>query len=460
MGRINTQRDSFDFDPMDDSSGPLPFPGDTQRPGDALKAAQGVYNSQRPVARAKARPHPRVMVFSHRADRAHDLLDALTGSELDCRVAATASDAMDIIRADAHSPAARKATGQEAKTTAGKDTAPALWQYEAIVLDVTNCTTAVLRMVRELGDRQVAIVIVCPNVSFDEAVEAMRAGAADIVSTTIKPVELQRRVRAAIAQRRCCNAALAGDNGQAPATLPPGTSFVGGVPTPRKPDQPRATPLPTPAKPASTDKSSIHSIIGDFGQMIRSELDVETLLRRSLEFVLAHAGSTNAAVFLPSTSGDFSLGAYVNYTCPKETAEVLLDHLANVAAPRLENLQGLVHCRTPRAIREQVGDAGDWVEEGELVAFTCREGGETLAIFALFREKNAPFTDHTLEILSHIGPVFGKHLAKVVRIHHRHLPKHKWGTVGDPADGSARDGFEAPRDWDINSDRDQGGMAA
>jgi len=63
MGRINTQRDSFDFDPMDDSSGPLPFPGD------ALKAAQGVYNSQRPGARAKARPHPRVLVFSHRADR-------------------------------------------------------------------------------------------------------------------------------------------------------------------------------------------------------------------------------------------------------------------------------------------------------------------------------------------------------------------------------------------------------
>jgi len=451
MGRSNTQRDSFDFDPMDDSSGPLPFPGDALRASDALRGAQGVHSTQRPGARAKARPHPRVLVFSHRADRAHDLLDALIGSELDCRVAASADDAMNTIRKDADAAATREVAGKEA-----------IAHYEAIIIDVTNCTAAVLRMVRELGDRQVATVIVCPNVSFDEAVEAMRAGAADIVSTTIKPVELQRRVRAAIAQRRCCNAALAGETGQAPAPLPPGTSFVGGIPTPRKADQPRATPVPTPAaaKLANTDKSSIHSIIGDFGQMIRSELDVETLLRRSLEFVLAHAGSTNAAVFLPSTSGDFSLGAYVNYTCPKETAEVLLDHLANVAAPRLENLQGLVHCRTPRAIREQVGDAGDWVEEGELVAFTCREGGETLAIFALFREKNAPFTDHTLEILSHIGSVFGKHLAKVVRIHHRHLPKHKWGTLGDPADGSARDGFEAPRDWDINSDRDQGGMAA
>ena len=28
--------------------------------------------------------------------------------------------------------------------------------------------------------------------------------------------------------------------------------------------------------------------------------------------------------------GDYSLGAYVNYTCPKDAAEILLDHLAKM----------------------------------------------------------------------------------------------------------------------------------
>lgn len=77
----------------------------------------------------------------------------------------------------------------------------------------------------------------------------------------------------------------------------------------------------------------------EFKGLIRNELDIESLLRTTLEFVLSRSGPTNAAIFLPTTSGDYSLGAYVNYDCPKETVDVLLDHLANVVAPRFENAQ-------------------------------------------------------------------------------------------------------------------------
>ena len=45
-------------------------------------------------------------------------------------------------------------------------------------------------------------------------------------------------------------------------------------------------------------------IVTEFGGLIRQELDIESLLRTTLEFVLGRCGPTNAAVFLPTTSGD------------------------------------------------------------------------------------------------------------------------------------------------------------
>jgi hypothetical protein len=306
--------------------------------------------------------------------------------------------------------------------------------FEAVVLDTDRCGADALRFVKAMGDRRIATVIVCPNVSFDEAVEAMRAGACDIVSSTVKPIELQRRIRTAIAQSRSQQDAFPGAAGRAGAV--PQRS-ANAAPTGR----PRATKIgaavgsglsaaPVDAG-AAIGPRAIASIVSDFRTMVRQELDVETLLRQSLEFVLQQGGPTNAAVFLPGTTGDYALGAYVNFSCPKETAEVMLDHLANVAAPRLEHIRELAHCRTPGAIRETIGDGSHWVEDGEMVAFTCRSGGEALAIFVLFRDRTNPFSDHFRKILSRIAPVFGEQLARVVRIHHRHLPHDQWGSLGD-----------------------------
>ena len=70
------------------------------------------------------------------------------------------------------------------------------------------------------------------------------------------------------------------------------------------------------------------TLASEFNSLIRQELDLESLLRVSVEFILGKSGPTNAAVFLPAASGDYSLGAYVNYDCPKDSAEVLMDQLA------------------------------------------------------------------------------------------------------------------------------------
>ena len=165
--------------------------------------------------------------------------------------------------------------------------------------------------------------------------------------------------------------------------------------------------------------------------------------RQVLEFVLANLGATNAAVFLPGSTGDYSLGAYVNYSCPKDAAEVLLDHLANVAAPNLEHTTGVIHIKTPEQLEARFGDSCGWIGDCEMLAFTCRSEGECLAVFTLFRERSTPFGSDAAAMLGMLSDVFGHQLARVIRIHHRHLPRDKWGSLGDPT----------------NLD-DEGGMAA
>lgn len=170
----------------------------------------------------------------------------------------------------------------------------------------------------------------------------------------------------------------------------------------------------------------------EFSSLIRHELDIEQLLRSTLEFVLARSGPTNAAVFLPTTGGDYSLGAYVNYDCPKETVDILLDHVANTIAPKFEPSDKLVHLTTDEAMRTFIGEDAAWLGDSGVAGLACRHEGEVLAIVMLFRDRTSPFGPLLLDQLRMIGEVFAAQLARVIHIHHRHLPKEKWGCIGDP----------------------------
>lgn len=181
----------------------------------------------------------------------------------------------------------------------------------------------------------------------------------------------------------------------------------------------------------------------EFDGLIRQELDIEALLRRTLEFVLARCGATNAAVFLPTTAGDYSLGAYVNYDCPKDTADVLLDHLANTAAPRIAELPSPLHLTDPQGVARTLGDDAGWLGDSHALALPCRHEGETLAAVLLFRDKRTPYTGTTIQQMRTVSDLFAAQLSRVIRIHHRHLPKDKWGALGDPDHGRDDDSLAA-----------------
>ncbi|MEO0587173.1 MAG: response regulator [Planctomycetota bacterium] len=184
------------------------------------------------------------------------------------------------------------------------------------------------------------------------------------------------------------------------------------------PDNPAATPvcMPTPT-PVAPDVAS-----AAFRQLTADELDLEQIIRRTLEFTMQQAGPTNAAIFLPSSMDEFSLAGYVNYDCSRDAADLLLQHLADVMAPKVVDAEGLVHLTTDDGLRDWLGEDAAWLEGSHMVALPCEADEEALAVIVLFRGDEEPFEDEVIDVFGAIGPELGQALARVIRIHHRHLP--------------------------------------
>lgn len=188
----------------------------------------------------------------------------------------------------------------------------------------------------------------------------------------------------------------------------------------------------------------------EFRTLMRMELDVEEALRTALEYMLTKTGPMNAAVFLPDLDGRYSLGAYVNYDCPRQTIDPVLNRLAKTACPGLANEPAIMRFRDEREF-SQFADIDDPVFDGsDVTAFACRHDGECLAIAILFRSNHDPFPATLTPTLDTLRTIFAEHLARIIDIHHRSKP-----TWPDEIDERLDDPFDEDEpDWGF------GGLAA
>ncbi len=287
--------------------------------------------------------------------------------------------------------------------------------------------------------------------SSDDAVRAMRAGACDLIPIGGRGADTMRRVMEAVdrAQRvrrrdaridrlkKLCsklNNAREEVSGQ-----------IGGL----------CTDL-TEAYKDLTQQFGDVKVTSELETLLRQELDIESLLRTLLEFTLSKIGATNAAVFMPTSGGDYSVGAYVNYDIAKETAEIMLDQLADAIPESVEHLEGVRAMSGRVELTEMLGTSAYWVEDATMMTITCREDDECLAVLALFRDRSRSFSEDDVRMLEIIGQLFGRQLARVIQTHHRHLPRDEWGLAGDYGmDDTGDDDLDIGGGFD-----DYGGFAA
>ncbi|MCC7146540.1 MAG: response regulator [Phycisphaeraceae bacterium] len=160
----------------------------------------------------------------------------------------------------------------------------------------------------------------------------------------------------------------------------------------------------------------------DYVSLVRHELDLEQLLRKTLEYVLEKVGPTNAAIFLPASIEEFSLGGYVNYDWASESPELLLQLLADGIAAKVAAADRTIHLTEQAQLDEWLGDECDYLDGCHLVAVPCRLEGECLAVLMVFRDAAQPFSSTVVELCQALAPMLAEYLAKIIRIHHRHMP--------------------------------------
>lgn len=280
-----------------------------------------------------------------------------------------------------------------------------------------------------LAGRGCAVVAVASDGSVEEAVRAMRAGACDLLEGPVGEESLGRLEAAARRgleageradrldrYRRVCQTLVSSQESMSAQVGSMCDDLAG-------------------AYRSLTDELRHMRTVCEFEALIRQELELEPLLRAALEYLLGKLGSTNAAIFLPASGGTYSLGAYVNYDCPRDEVESMLDELATPVGQRFERRSGVTTMPHAGAQREELGAHAAWLEgHGSACVPSIEEGGECLAVTLIFRDERVPFEPEAINTLAALAPVFARQLSRVIRVHHRHKPKDPWGLLGDADD--------------------------
>jgi len=191
------------------------------------------------------------------------------------------------------------------------------------------------------------------------------------------------------------------------------------------------------------------AMASEFRTLLKQELDVEALLRTSLEYLLTKTDPTNAAVFLPDSAGRFDLGAYVNYDCPRETVTTLLDHLCQYVCPQMADETEIVAFSDADEFAAWVGAEVGFLAGCQVIAFSCLHEGECLAVLVLFRNKSTPFAEDLAGAIDILRPIFAEQINNVIKVHHRAAPS--W-----PDDATGGDEY----DYNDYDDLGFGGYAA
>lgn len=286
----------------------------------------------------------------------------------------------------------------------------------------------IARALSRLSDAP-ASVMIAERPTMELALSAMRAGAGDMLCTSSPARELADRLADAARQgrqksltrrrleRRCARLQVVSKDCDATrAALDRELAALG---------------VRSGAHEATHERVKRLTMATEIASIFRQELELESLLRTALECLLKKTGPTNAAIFLPSSAGDFTLGAYANYDCPKGGAETMLDTLAGVVAPAFERRPGIHHLPTPAHVELLLGEHAHWLPNSAMVVTACRADDECLAVLAIFRDSRDTFGADVRSKVGLVAELFTQQLARVVRTHHRHLPKDKWASPGD-----------------------------
>jgi hypothetical protein len=167
------------------------------------------------------------------------------------------------------------------------------------------------------------------------------------------------------------------------------------------------------------DQLSIVEMTTEFRTLISQELDVEDMLRISLEYILGKTGPTNGVVYLREAEAEFGIGAFVNYEWQDRNIMPSLEALGHLVCEPMEREPGLMKFEDAESFARSKGVDPDLFDKGEIVAFSCHRNTDCLAVVVLFRDKEHPFTDEVAGMLDALRDILAEQLGRILRVHKR-----------------------------------------
>lgn len=157
----------------------------------------------------------------------------------------------------------------------------------------------------------------------------------------------------------------------------------------------------------------------EFRTLVSQELEVESMLRTSLEYLLHRLGPTNAAVYIREGEVGWGIGAYINYDRQGENYAEFLRMLGEQSCS-IVSQEKSVRVFTDGTLFT------DWIDTEELdfngnevIAIGCFDGNRCMAVVLFFRSDAKRFSDEAIKIIETLSPLFGSQLGCILKIHRR-----------------------------------------
>jgi len=289
---------------------------------------------------------------------------------------------------------------------------------DLVLIDLTLPDGDGLQFAQELHETHplTRSMVITGHTTADRAIAAIRAGCVDFIAKPFDPTDLNRRIDHALQRQR--------QDTKRERRLTRLRRLCKQLNAARHEITQQVDILCNDLVNAYQDLASqVQNIemTGELKTALDDELDLEQVLRRTLEFFIKRIGPTNAMVFLPAQCGEFTVGGYVNYSHDKAALSFILDQAAEELAPAIAEAGQMMHLAGDGAIEDQFGQIPGWIDNCSMLVCPCiDETGEVLASLMLYRDRSEPFDEEAIEMLAAAGPMLAEHLVKVIRVHHRH----------------------------------------
>ncbi len=159
----------------------------------------------------------------------------------------------------------------------------------------------------------------------------------------------------------------------------------------------------------------------EFSQTLRGDLNIESLLRKTMSYLLNKLGAVNAVVFLPGTDNVFLLGAYLRHDTESDEALIagIRDTLVRQVTTREEQLHLENDAQARDAFAHDFGMLTGRCWSATALRAPEADDRECMGALVMFRNQDRPLTVADRQTAAGVSDILAAQLAKVIRIHHR-----------------------------------------